>query len=203
MWRAGFALLLLGHAARADVPLTGMLGLGVTTIGDTGYGGSTNAVALDALLAYEVGPHVAIGVRFATATATSYAASPEYDANVTNGEYEQLTYSVIPIDLGVTALFSHRGFWIAPWVGEHISISTATDNLYGSYPTTVTADFTMLGLSVGVDLLIDDHDKLGLYADYRHNISAPHDWVGADDSSPDNPNLAGWGAFTVGIAYRR
>ena len=187
--------------ARADVPLTGMLGLGVTTISDTGYGGSTRAAALDALLAYEVAPHLAIGVRFATATSTSYAASPDY-GNLP-GDYEQLTYSVIPIDLGVTAVFSRDAFWIAPWVGEHVSWSTATDNLGGSYPATVTADFTMLGVSVGVDLLTDDHDKLGLYADYRHDISASRDTAGADDSNPSNPDFAGWGALTVGIAYRR
>jgi hypothetical protein len=187
--------------ARADAPITGMLGLGYTTISDTGYGGSTHAAALDALLAYEIGPHVAIGLRFATATSTSYAGSPDY-GNLP-GDYEQLTYSVIPIDLGVTALFSRGGFWIAPWVGEHVSWSTATDNLYGGLASTVTADFTMLGVSIGVDLVADNHDKLGLYADYRHNISAPHELVGADDRSPDDPNLAGWGALTVGIAYRR
>ena len=202
MWRAGFALLLLGHAARADVPLTGMVGLGVTIIDDTGFGGSTQAAAVDGLLAYEVGPHVAIGVRVATATATSYAGSLDYDGNLP-GDYEQLTYSVIPIDLGVTALFSRRDFWISPWVGEHISISTASSNLGDSNPTTVSADFTMLDVSVGVDLLADDHDKLGILADYRHNISAPHEMVGADDRNPSNPDFAGWGAFTVGIAYRR
>ena len=192
-------MLLLGNAARADIPLTGMLGLGVTTIGDTGYGGSPHAAALDALLAYKIAPHVAIGVRVATATSTTYVGSPDYDGNLP-GDYEQDTYNVIPIDFGVTALFSHRGFWIAPWVGEHVSISSSSSSLGDSDPTIVTADFAMLGVSVGVDLLADDHDKLGLYADYRHNISGPHEMSGANDSNPD---FTGWDALTVGIAYRR
>jgi len=175
-----------------------MLGLGVTTIGDTGYG-SAQAAALDALLAYEIAPHIAIGVRFSTATPTSWTGNPDYDGNLP-GDYEQLTYRTIPIDLGLTAVFSHRGFWIAPWVGEHVSISTLTSNLGYSDPTMATADFAMLGVSVGVDLLADDRDKLGLYADYRHNISGLHDMSGANDSNAD---FTGWTALTVGIAYRR
>jgi hypothetical protein len=198
MLRLAFALMIVAGEARADAPIEAMVGFGVASISDTGYGGTNHSFALDTALAYRLGPHFALGVRFAMATPTSYVGAPDY-GNLP-GDYEQATYSVIPIDVGLTAMFARGAFWIAPWVGEHISWSQGTDNVDGPMASITTADFPIVGLTAGVDLFADHRDKLGLYADIRHSVGGRG---GADQTSDSNPDFESWAAITVGIAYHR
>jgi hypothetical protein len=182
--------------ARADDRTVAIVGVGVTSIGDTGYTGTTHALALDVALAYKLGPHFSIGMRLATSTSTSYATTPDY-GNLP-GDYEQSQYSVIPIDVGVTALFARSGLWIAPWVGEHFSHPSATSNINGPTPSIDTADFPMIGLTAGVDLFADHRDTLGLYIDVCHSVGGPRV---TGDTNGSNPEFSGWAALTFGVAY--
>jgi hypothetical protein len=98
-------------------------------------------------------------------------------------------YTVLPFDLGITAVFTRRHWWFAPWLGEHFSAST---NSYGSSIT--TADFAMIGVNGGVDI----HDGLAVFLDLEHNFG------GASSAHmPDqvNPVFQSWDAMTIGVAY--
>jgi hypothetical protein len=178
------AAIVLCASTASAAPITGMFGAGEQISGGGGYGGSHHGLAIDAAIAYVVADGIALGVRGSIATASSYSGETNYEL----GYPEDTVYSVVPLDLGITAIFTHKHWWFAPWFGEHVSLST---NSYGDSIT--TADFAMIGLTGGVDF----HDGLAAFVDVEHNLGGP-----ALDQSPDetNPVFQSWIAMTVGIA---
>jgi hypothetical protein len=104
-------------------------------------------------------------------------------------------YSVVPFDLGITAIFTHRRWWLAPWLGEHFSSTVATSNL-GYNASITTADVAMIGVTAGIDL----GDQLAVFVDVEHSVGGPR----VDEfPSEANPQFQGWIAMTVGLAYHR
>ncbi|HEX4452789.1 MAG TPA: hypothetical protein VH143_18065 [Kofleriaceae bacterium] len=192
---AVIAIAAIASNAHADgVPLTGMFGVGAQVSGAGGYAGSEHGAAIDAALAYEVADGIALGVRGSIATPSSYPGALDY-GNLP-GDYQQATYSVVPFDLGITALFAHGRWWFAPWFGEHFSRTASSTNTGAADATLTTADFAMLGMTAGVEL----GDRLALFVDLEHNLGGPR----IDDAaSSENPGFQAWVAMTVGLAVRR
>jgi hypothetical protein len=188
------AITVSATSARGDVPLTGMFGVGEQISGAGGYSGSEHGVAIDAALAYEVADGIALGVRGSIATPSSYPGALDY-GNLP-GDYQQTTYSVVPFDLGITAIFTRKRWWIAPWLGEHFSWTASTTNTSAANATLATADFAMIGMTAGVEL----GDRLALFVDVEHNLGGPNI---ADAASSSNPGFEAWTAMTVGLAYHR
>ena len=179
------AAVVLCASTASAAPIAGMLGAGEQISGAGGYSGSRHGLAIDAAIAYVVADGIALGVRGSIATPSGYPGESSEEL----GYPELFTYSVTPFELGITAIFTHKHWWFAPWFGEHFGAST---NSYGDSIT--TADFAMIAITGGVDF----HDGMAAFVDVEHSLGGPPLAQTPDEA---NPVFQSWIAMTVGIAY--
>ncbi|HEY1549674.1 MAG TPA: hypothetical protein VGG28_17720 [Kofleriaceae bacterium] len=184
--------------ATADVPIAGMLGFGVSRVDDS-LSDAHVTWSLDAAIAYRVTRTLSLGLRGSFGGATDYS----YCLCGGGGDDSDYDFSTRPIDAGVTAIYEYRPLWVAPWVGQHISIGSETSSgmelgtPVDGHTSYVHEDFLMAGLSAGVDVLERDGNRLAVYADYRHSI-----WNERSETA-DDPRFTSWSSLTLGLAYRR
>jgi len=195
------AVSLLASTAHADVST--MIGVGVSRID---YAGNDTLLmpALDVFVGGRLDAHWSVGGRL-------QASWPVHHSDLLDvgggGDFEQADYTYQALDLGVSARYEDSGWWIAPWVGEHVT--SVTDHDYGQQlgdpfdgTTTENVYVFELGLTAGIDVYASGSDRLSIYADYHHEVA--HDPSLPSVSERNSAEaVQDWSALTVGLAYRR
>jgi hypothetical protein len=167
----------------------GDLGLDPTTTDPDTVGG------LFATVAYPFGPDIALGIH--TGVARRHYAT----RGVGLGLEEHWDYRRTIVDVAVTAQFTARRLWAAPWLGRHLSrrdtvldycvrdSRTAPEVCHHSRTVEWTDDSTSVGVSLGVDLVRLGAHNLAAFVDVQTAFGAKH---GAGPYS----------AVSGGVAYR-
>src|SRR5450432_3498663 len=169
MFRLLLIVAVLASTASADVST--MVGVGVSRIDDANND-TPLMPALDVFVGARLDAHWSVGGRLQTSW-------PLHSSELLNigggGDFEQADYTYQALDLGLSARYENSGWWIAPWIGEHVT--SVTDHDFGqsigaSFDDTSSDNVYAfeLGLTAGIDVYASGSDRLSIYADYHHAV---------------------------------
>ncbi len=137
------------------------------------------AAGVDALVAVRVYPGLSLGLRFGASWERYHLFYPGTHS------FHDLKYTVVPFDIGATALYRFDRFWIAPWLGVHTEVTAEADTMCtpnpdltfvctrrpdDDLPTSIGRNVLAIGVAGGVELVrgvsvyVEGQAEVGNYA---------------------------------------